>query len=197
MAAELFLVRHGQSTSNAGNVFCGRLDFDLTKLGVNQADAAGRRLADKGICAIYSSPLLRALNTSREIEKYCGCGIILDDRLMELDVGLWSGLTPNEVKDRFPESYAVWCGNVGRTECDGGESVSQLLARVCSAVHDIATKHDGKKVCIVTHCMAIRALCGAQNGLDGIQRIDFVKNASITHALYENGKLRVECYGGM
>lgn len=71
---DLYLIRHGESCGNAGY---GRDDLTLkeandpylTEKGVAQAQAAGKHLADISFDAVYSSALLRAVQTATEIIK--------------------------------------------------------------------------------------------------------------------------------
>ena len=60
----LFLLRHGETAHNAGQVALGRQDVPLNETGLSQAEAAGEYLAGKPIVAIYSSPLQRATASS-------------------------------------------------------------------------------------------------------------------------------------
>ena len=57
---ELYLIRHGQSASNA-NPANKSFEPPLTELGERQARRAGSELADRGIVRLYCSPMLRAL----------------------------------------------------------------------------------------------------------------------------------------
>ena len=66
MSGVLVLLRHGESTANAEDLFGGWLDFPLTNRGRDQAAAAGRMLRDAGIepGAVHTSLLIRAIDTA-------------------------------------------------------------------------------------------------------------------------------------
>ena len=66
MSGVLVLLRHGESTANAEDMFGGWLDFPLTDRGRDQAAAAGRMLRDAGIepGAVHTSLLTRAIDTA-------------------------------------------------------------------------------------------------------------------------------------
>jgi len=102
-----FMVRHGQSEGNARSLIQGRLDFPLDEAGRIQARAAGEWLAGQGIDSVLSSPLARAAETARIIAAACGKGApsTVDD-LAELDTGMFSGITLDEAKERYPGPYA-------------------------------------------------------------------------------------------
>ena len=63
---ELYLIRHGQSTNNEGKL-PRAADPPLTDIGVEQARWAGESLKDEGITRLYSSPMLRTLQTAQII----------------------------------------------------------------------------------------------------------------------------------
>ena len=62
----LLLLRHGESTANADDVFGGWLDFPLTARGRQQAADAGRLIRECGLdpASVYTSLLTRAIDTA-------------------------------------------------------------------------------------------------------------------------------------
>ena len=54
------LLRHGQTPMSVQKRYAGLSDVPLTEVGVQQAAAAGKRLASAGLTAIVTSPLARA-----------------------------------------------------------------------------------------------------------------------------------------
>lgn len=62
--AKLVLIRHGQSLWNLHNLFTGWVDVPLSAQGVQEAIAAGKRLADEKFEIIYTSTLIRAITTA-------------------------------------------------------------------------------------------------------------------------------------
>ena len=67
MTRVLLLLRHGESTANADDVFGGWLDYPLTNRGRDQAAAAGRLIRDAGLtpAALHTSLLIRAIDTAK------------------------------------------------------------------------------------------------------------------------------------
>jgi probable phosphoglycerate mutase len=132
----ILLVRHGETEWNRARRHQGRFDSPLTARGLAQAHAIGRRLAGlPGVIAapIVSSPQERALHTAKIICEELGGRRVprLDARLREHSVGLWDGLTYNEIEALMPgifdgeshhqwyfrgpgsEGYAVFAGRIG------------------------------------------------------------------------------------
>jgi len=101
------IVRHGQSECNARGLIQGKLDCPLDESGREQARMAGAWLAERGIEELLASPLARAAETGRILAAACGLGEpSYDERLSELDTGIFTGLSLDEARERHPAVYA-------------------------------------------------------------------------------------------
>jgi broad specificity phosphatase PhoE len=101
-----YLVRHGESEGNVRKICQGHMDLPLTAEGRRQAALLAPWLAGKRIGAVYSSPLVRALDTARAISSAAGLGEPERvDLLKEVDTGRFSGLSMEEAKQLYPEHY--------------------------------------------------------------------------------------------
>ena len=140
-----FVARHGETTWNALNKICGRIDVELTDKGREQAAALGDRLKDKGIDVIISSPMKRAYDTSRIIAERCGISSIeTDDRLVEQSYGIYEG------KDRRDKGF------LENKKCfafryPGGESMMQVAYRTYGLLEELRERYEGRNVLIVCH----------------------------------------------
>jgi probable phosphoglycerate mutase len=150
---QLLLIRHGQSTWNAEGRIQGWADPPLDDTGREQAWRLARRLADEklGIVAVYSSPLLRARQTAEEIAQTLGLPVQTDDRLKENGVGAFTGLTGQEVEQRFPEWLARLKATAEWVPPPGGESRDAFVNRSVAAMTDIVTHHPEQTVAVVSH----------------------------------------------
>ena len=111
MSMRLFLVRHGLSSFNKKGLIQGRIDESyLTDEGYEQAKLTGSILNEIKFDQIYSSPLKRAAETAREIEKCFNenFNIYYDKNLLEVDLHKWSGLTSKDIKNKHKDSYSIW-----------------------------------------------------------------------------------------
>ncbi len=144
---ELLLVRHAETDWNRDGRWQGHADPPLNEAGRAQARALAETLADEQVEAIYTSDLRRAAETAEVLGAALGRPVTPDSDLREIDVGSWSGLTREEVTERFPD----W-------ETHDGESLEDLQARVVGAVRRIAERHPDGQVLIVTHGGSIRSL---------------------------------------
>src|SRR5690349_19250309 len=97
MTLKITLVRHGQSTGNAAECFTGQTDVALSELGQRQAELTAQALINESFTAIYSSDLQRARITAETIAIHHKLDINIDNRLREINLGLFQGKSFIEV----------------------------------------------------------------------------------------------------
>ena len=192
MATHVYLIRHGESQANRRDVFLGHGDLDLTELGYAQARKTAEYLSTVPIDVIYTSDLSRAYHTACETAEGQGLKVIKNQNLREIDAGAWDFRTFDDLIENDP-AFAVWRSNVGRACPTGGESTLALQARIVGELTRYAELHDGKTVAVFTHGTPIRTFAAYCEGkdVDGIGDIPWASNASVTHAVYENGAFRL------
>ncbi len=150
MSGILYLVRHGESIFNAESRIQGHADVPLSELGRRQGEAAADALADVPIDAIFSSPLLRALDTARCIAARHAVSLSIDPRLMELDVGIFEGRLRTELVAENSPDFVRWLSGDDNFAIPGGESRRQLAQRGCDALQSIVAAGHRAAV-VVTH----------------------------------------------
>jgi len=161
----IYLVRHGQTQFNAERRQQGRLDSDLTPLGLSQAAAVGRLL--QGLTGkpagwrLVASPLGRAQATAEIIGQALGLAVETDPRVTEVSFGQWDGRLRDELAAEHPETFARkdW-----QFSAPGGERYEEVHARVSDWLTDLPPEPD-RKVIVVSHGGAGRVLRGAFLGL--------------------------------
>ncbi len=142
-----FLMRHGQSESNANGriISCKKENKDpLTKQGREEVLESAKNLVKEKIDLIVSSPFLRTKETAEIVAKEIGLEkdkIIFDDRLGEIGCGNFDG--------------QPWKNHWGELELgvkiDGGESLSDVSSRVMEFLYETDKKFDGKNILVVSH----------------------------------------------
>ena len=114
MVGTLVLLRHGQSTWNALNLFTGWHDVPLTDQGVTEAKAAGQVMREAGLRfgAVHTSLLQRAIETNRLALEALGqpdAPIRRSWRLNERHYGALQGLDKKATAERHgPEQTLLW-----------------------------------------------------------------------------------------
>ena len=180
----VLLVRHGL-TPTTGVKLPGRArGLHLSDEGRRQAEAAAARIAKVAkVIAVYSSPLERARETAQIIAKARNMVVRIERGLLELDIGRWTGMALKDAGSK-PEWKAVQQHPSG-FRFEGGESFTEMQARITGAIARICSRHPGKIVVAVSHADPIKAVTAHALGtpLDLFQRI-FIGTASITAIAY-------------
>lgn len=189
----IIVVRHGEAEGNIIRIFHGQYNSTLTEDGHLQAERAAQYLKNINIDHIYSSDLTRTISTAEHIAKNRNLTIKTDSRLREIYGGLWENVPWDDLPERFPESYDCWENDISKTVMPEGESVDEMFSRTRDAFADIASRHPGETVCIVTHGTVIRALvCLWRNiALADMQKVPWFDNASITIVDYAGGNYEI------
>ena len=161
----LLLVRHGETDWNRGGRWQGHADAPLNERGREQARALADELGGQHVAAVYSSDLARARETAEIIAARLGRPVAVDPRLREVDVGGWSGLTTEEIRERFPEEVGRWLDSDPAHTFDGGESYAVMGERVVAALEEIAARHPDGQILVVLHGGPIRAVLAHAAGI--------------------------------
>jgi len=154
----LYFVRHGQSDKNKAGIFRHNHgdDSHLTPAGTLQAQKTADDLAHIKFDAIYSSPILRAIETCKIIAGNMADKIIIDERLVERDYGEFIGKRYKHTADGPPDfdSHAI-----ERYDLDPSinvETLESVEARLYDFIREMNEKYPDKNVLAVTHGSVIR-----------------------------------------
>jgi probable phosphoglycerate mutase len=148
---ELILIRHGQTELNRGPFFQGQIDVPLNALGHSQATRLAQRLAAESLDALLCSDLVRTRQTAEPSAQRLALPASPDPALREQHFGLFEGLSFEQVNQRHPADWTAWLRHEPDYEVPGGESVVRFHERVTSALRDIARRHAGQRVAVITH----------------------------------------------
>ena len=153
----LLLIRHGQTDWNLEGKYTGQADIPLNETGRAQAYEAAELLRQQPVDAIFSSDLMRALETAAIVagKSECGVNIQTDPRLREIKQGVWEGMHFNEIKRRFSVEFAARERNPLEVAAPGGETVGEVQQRVLSAIREICAQYPSGVVVIVAHGLAL------------------------------------------
>jgi broad specificity phosphatase PhoE len=150
-STRMLVVRHGQSVWNAEGRWQGHADPPLSALGVLQAKSAAAALG--ALDAIVASDLTRAIQTAGTIAGELGFGPVeTDARLREVDAGEWTGLTRDEIEVAWPGFLAE------HRRPPAFESWEHVAGRAAQALRDLARRHPGGEVLVVSHSGVVRSL---------------------------------------
>ena len=154
----LYLIRHAESEANKARILASRLPYPLTKAGKSDAGLIAKELSNiVSINRIISSPLVRAMETARAFGTACNLEIEKDDRITEQDLGIFKGMTYDEVKNY--ESYESDPLKRWNWVPEGkGESYSMISERILSFFKDLESPNSNENILIVTHAVSFRLI---------------------------------------
>lgn len=189
----LVVVRHGESATNAANVFTGWSNPPLTALGRDEAASVAHRLAQAGLSPtrIFSSPASRATETVAIVQEMLAGSVpvTLVPALNERDYGALTGRNKDEAAAEFGAAQVRRWRRAYAAAPPDGESLRDTAARVLAAyVHVILpAAMAGGTTLVVSHGNTLRALCMALDGLDAaaVEGFDLSTGATILYALSE------------
>ena len=163
----LVVVRHGETTHNAQGIWQGQLDTSLSATGRAQAAAAAAALAPYQPSLIWSSDLERAAETARAISAVAGVAVRYDERLREIHVGQWQGMTAGDVAENYPELQAALAEGQDLPRGVDGETVAQVVARGRACLDELVeVLGPGECAVVATHGVTGRALAASLAGIE-------------------------------
>jgi len=163
VSTRILLVRHGESEWNASGRWQGWAESSLSDLGRRQAFEAAAAVG--AVDAIVASDLERAVQTALIVSEAIGVGpVVTESGLRERNVGDWTGLTRDEIEERWPGDLDRW--RKGELlEPPNGERNDVIIERVEAALRRIAASFDGGEVLAVSHGGVMRLL-EREHGVD-------------------------------
>lgn len=164
----LYFARHGQTQANVEHRFSGYKDTPLTSRGLEQAAQVGailnREIGEASGYHFVSSPLARAVTTmkiARQAMKLAPDGFATDNRLKEINLGVWDQLTDEEARVVSPILFETRGNDKWHVRVPGGENYAEVAARVSDWVREL--KAD---TVAVSHGATTRILRGLLTDLD-------------------------------
>ncbi|MBM7590799.1 histidine phosphatase family protein [Brevibacillus fulvus] len=142
METILYLIRHGETAWNQLRRIQGHSDIALNETGEKQAEKMALYLAPHSFKAIYSSDLQRALATANHLSAITGVPVTALASLRERYYGQLEGLTFEEVKKRLA---------VADEASYGAEPFKEALQRAVKVLTELAEKHLGDTIAVVSH----------------------------------------------
>jgi broad specificity phosphatase PhoE len=153
---EVIFIRHGETFGNLEDRWQGQQDGALTDEGRAQAKAAVAGLPDLDV--LYTSRLGRAVETAEIIGAGLGLTPTVVDGVEELGFGDWENLTTDEIRATDPEgAYRFFDLGEDIARGGNGETWAALQERVAATARDLADRHKGRRIGVVSHGGATRA----------------------------------------
>ncbi len=147
----IHLIRHGQVAGFDQPRYNGQADVALTDIGIEQYHLLKDRLADAAISACYTSDLSRCTIGAGIICRNLGIEPVSRHELRELNIGVWEGLTWQEIKAGWPEEWRARLADLVNYRVPQGENLLDVQARIMPVIREIIERHKEQEVLVVGH----------------------------------------------
>ena len=147
----IYIIRHGKTELNKANVLQGRSNSPLNEEGFAQAQEAAEKLRGIHFDHVFSSPLIRAVQTAQIVAP--GTEPVIDDRLIEMDYGPYEG---SDLKNPSPEIIAFFSDFVNNPAPEGMEQLDSVVSRTGGFIEEI--RNMSGNILISTHAIAMKGI---------------------------------------
>ena len=151
VATRVCIIRHGETDWNVEKRIQGHTDVPLNETGRAQALAMAFNAAHHRFHAIYSSDLVRTLETARVLAQREDQQVKLLPQLRERHFGIFQGITAAEAAALYPAAYAHYVARDLDYDFETGESLRQLSERVADGIDWLVRHHGGQTIAAVSH----------------------------------------------
>lgn len=175
---QYFVMRHGESTSNAKGVISANVDNDdpLTEQGQQQVRDTAAHLQDAGIELIIHSPFMRTTQTAQLMRDELGLpadALVAAPEIREFDLA--DEFEGKRWHDDYAAAFATWEERFTKTLA-GSENRRDVMKRMGAFLYDLERTQQNKKILIVSHGGCIATLRAAANGWNIEQQKDDYDN---------------------
>ena len=178
---QIIFLRHGQAKNNTERILAGRTEgIPLTDVGIKQANHTAELLEHMNISAIYSSPIQRAKHTAEIVGKHNSVDVTIDDRLIELDMGKFTGMPYDEIINSHGNVFMKFYNGELEIAHNGVETFFDVKKRVLGIVDHVTSAHPDENVVLVTHMDPIKAMLSTIVDLSATNLFELIiANASL------------------
>lgn len=187
---QIIFLRHGQAKNNTERVLAGRTEgIPLTDVGIEQAKHTAELLEHMNISAIYSSPIQRAKHTAEIVGQHNSIDVTIDDRLIELDMGKFTGMPYDEIINSHGNVFMKFYNGELEIAHNGVETFFDVKKRVLGIVDHVISSHPDENVVLVTHMDPIKAMLSTIVDLSATNLFELIiANASLNIFREKNRK---------
>lgn len=151
VTTRICFIRHGETDWNVARRIQGHTDIPLNETGRAQALAMAFNAAHQHFRAIYSSDLMRTMETAQVLAQREDQDVKPFAQLRERHYGVFQGITAAEGAERYPEAYAHYVARDLDYDFETGESLRALAERVSDGIDWLVRHHSGQTIAAVSH----------------------------------------------
>lgn len=189
----IYIVRHAEAEGNLYRRIHGWYDSQITENGKRQIAALEHRFQSIPVDAVYASDLRRTQITARAAARPRGLEVHIEPGLREIGMGVYEDRTFGDLHFHFPEEQKRFVTCSPDWAPEGGETFTQVGARVTDAVFRIARAHPDQTVAVFTHGTATRCLQSALRNKHPSQtpELGHCENTGVTCLEFEGDQVRI------
>jgi probable phosphoglycerate mutase len=161
----LWLVRHGETDWNTVGRYQGQTDIPLNAAGLAQARGLLPTFAGLPIVAVYSSDLQRAATTAGILAEPLGLPVTTHPALREATLGAWEGMLHTDIIVQYADHYEARRRDPVNAHPPGGESLGEVAVRAFAAADELAQRHAGGQIIVVSHALLLASLICRGRGI--------------------------------
>jgi len=154
-----YIIRHADKVR--GNHYNPKLrhqDEPITQKGEEQAQKLVPYFADKGITRIYISAYQRTAQTIAPLSRHLNLLPVVDERLNEIDNGLFDNATEEEIQQNFPAEWQTYRERKADFRFPEGETGEEAQKRIIDFLNEKREAHGDENTLLVCHDGLIRLL---------------------------------------
>ena len=181
----IYIIRHGQTELNSRGVLQGRSDYPLNEKGFAQAKEAAEKLRDISFAAVWSSPLLRALQTAKIVAP--GLAPVVDKRLLEMDYGPYEGADLHNL----PQEVITFFRDFVHNPAPRGMEPLEAVVRRAGAFMEEHCRSE-ENILISTHAIAMKGILEYLTpDSNGAYWSKYIGNCEVYITSFQNGRFLV------
>ncbi|WP_226681437.1 histidine phosphatase family protein [Sutcliffiella horikoshii] len=182
---KLGFIRHGSTAWNKERRAQGSSNIPLDQDGIRDAESLADRIKNEDWNVIYSSDLVRAMQTAEIVARNLQVDeVFLDSRLQEVNGGQIEGTTEPERIEKWGENW--------RDLDLGIESREMVIKRALSFIEEVTEKHKDQNVLVVSHGSYIRHVL--RELVKDLKMEDHLENTSVSTVKVREGLWECELY---
>ncbi len=151
MSTKVCIIRHGETDWNKEGRLQGHTDIPLNDTGRKQALAMASNAVHFNFDALYSSDLMRAIETAKALAQYEHLELKMLTKLRERHFGFLQGLCKSELPETHPEAFALYDSRDVHHKFETGESLLEFNKRVIDVFNDLVKHHSNQQIAVVCH----------------------------------------------
>jgi probable phosphoglycerate mutase len=183
------MMRHGQADNNVKRILVGRyIESHLTEYGKKQVADTAMYLKNISIKKVYTSPVIRTVETAKIICRILELDYKVDERLYEIELGKLVGMNFEEIVQKFGNLFLKFYNeNDSMLTTYGVESFYSIKSRIKNLLDEVMKNHGAENVLLITHLDPIKAAISTLLDLNPRSLYNWhIHNASLTILRHQN-----------